>query len=164
MKESNGNFQILWKTNHEGYFSEHLTAEVTYHIKGGTVKVGAIIHTLFNTEIICTGDVDLVIGMWLYQFAIKLKYIILVSSSQVTKPVKPTTFKGQNYYEIPGEDLESSTTYAVSVRSYTNRSGKFSDSSEEWEFTTRKCHLLSLYLLLFMLKCTVYFLGMIRFL
>ncbi|XP_049420684.1 uncharacterized protein LOC125881539 isoform X9 [Epinephelus fuscoguttatus] len=93
VKESNGNFQILWKTNHEGYFSEHLTAEVTYHIKGGTVTV--------------------------------------------TKPVKPTTFKGQNYYEIPGEDLESSTTYAVSVRSYTNRSGKFSDSSEEREFTTR---------------------------
>ncbi|XP_078016850.1 uncharacterized protein LOC117270543 isoform X2 [Epinephelus lanceolatus] len=93
VKESNGNFQILWKTNHEGFFSEDLTAEVIYHIKGDTQKV--------------------------------------------TKPVKPTTFEGQNYYEIPGEDLEPSKTYAVCVRSYTNRSDKFSDSSEEWEFTTR---------------------------
>nr|XP_033498763.1 uncharacterized protein LOC117266966 isoform X1 [Epinephelus lanceolatus] len=92
VKESNGNFQILWKTNHEGFFSEDLTAEVIYHIKGDTQKVN--------------------------------------------KPVKPTTFEGQNYYEIPGEDLEPSKTYAVCVRSYTNRSDKFSDSSEEWEFTT----------------------------
>ncbi|XP_049899780.1 uncharacterized protein LOC126389866 [Epinephelus moara] len=92
VKESNGNFQILWKTNHEGFFSEDLTAEVIYHIKGDTQKV--------------------------------------------IKPVKPTTFEGQNYYEIPGEDLKPNTTYAVSVRSYINRSRKFSDSSEEREFTT----------------------------
>lgn len=39
--------------------------------------------------------------------------------------------------------MEPSTTYVVSVKSYTNFSGKFSESSKEMEFTTGKCHLLS---------------------
>ncbi|XP_044069872.1 uncharacterized protein LOC122884263 [Siniperca chuatsi] len=46
------------------------------------------------------------------------------------------TVKGLNYYEIPGRHLKPSTTYVVSVKSHMNWSGLFSDSSEEWEFTT----------------------------
>uniref|UniRef100_A0A8C9YD19 Fibronectin type-III domain-containing protein n=1 Tax=Sander lucioperca TaxID=283035 RepID=A0A8C9YD19_SANLU len=60
--------------------------------------------------------------------------------------VKPTTLDEFGYYEILGRNLDPSTTYAVSVKSYLDLSGKFSDSSEEWEFTTRKCHLFSLLL------------------
>ncbi|XP_029284480.1 uncharacterized protein LOC115006399 isoform X2 [Cottoperca gobio] len=49
---------------------------------------------------------------------------------------KPTTVNGLNYYEILGRHLKPSTTYAVSVKSYTDWSEKYSDSSEEIEFTT----------------------------
>ncbi|XP_069549880.1 uncharacterized protein [Brachyistius frenatus] len=49
---------------------------------------------------------------------------------------KPGTVKGLNYYEILGQDLKPSTTYVVSVRSFTNWSDKFSDSSSGFEFKT----------------------------
>ncbi|XP_042364339.1 uncharacterized protein LOC121959163 [Plectropomus leopardus] len=92
IRESNGNYQIMWKTHHTGPLDESLHAEVTYHKKGDTKKV--------------------------------------------SKFVKPSALGGLYNYEILGRELERSTTYAVSVKSYTNRSGKFSDSSEELEFTT----------------------------
>ncbi|XP_059215960.1 uncharacterized protein LOC131993901 [Centropristis striata] len=50
--------------------------------------------------------------------------------------IKPTTVDGLNVYEILGQRLEPRTTYAVSVKSYSNLSDKYSDSSAEWEFTT----------------------------
>ncbi|KAM7015422.1 uncharacterized protein LKV04_016474 isoform 1-T1 [Tautogolabrus adspersus] len=43
---------------------------------------------------------------------------------------------GRNHYEIQGRLLSSSTTYVVSVKSFIGWSGKYSDSSKEWEFTT----------------------------
>ncbi|XP_053277988.1 uncharacterized protein LOC128439648 [Pleuronectes platessa] len=61
-------------------------------------------------------------------------------TKNVTKSFKPQTFDNLNIYEISGEDLEPSTTYAVTVRSYTHLSKKFSDSSEEWEFSTPASH------------------------
>uniref|UniRef100_A0A8D0D093 Fibronectin type-III domain-containing protein n=1 Tax=Sander lucioperca TaxID=283035 RepID=A0A8D0D093_SANLU len=67
-------------------------------------------------------------------------------AKKVYAVVKPTTLDEFGYYEILGRNLDPSTTYAVSVKSYLDLSGKFSDSSEEWEFTTRKCHLFSLLL------------------
>lgn len=70
------------------------------------------------------------------------------SFSQVCKTVEPSIDGELEYYEIPGQHLEPSTTYVVSVRSYTNWSGKYSDSSEEREFTTGECHLYSLLSLL----------------
>lgn len=36
---SNGNFEVQWRTNIRGYFSESLTASVTYYKKGDTEKV-----------------------------------------------------------------------------------------------------------------------------
>ncbi|XP_031698373.1 uncharacterized protein LOC116380610 [Anarrhichthys ocellatus] len=57
--------------------------------------------------------------------------------------VTPTTTNEWNSYEILGRHLDPSTTYVVSVKTYIDISGKFSDSSEEVEFTTGKCHLLS---------------------
>ncbi|XP_070825895.1 uncharacterized protein [Chaetodon trifascialis] len=92
VKESNGNFQVMWKTNMEGSFSDSLDFNVTYRRKGDTEKVSEF--------------------------------------------VRPAKFEGFNYYEIPGERLEPRTTYMVSVQSYTNCSGLFSDSSKEVEFTT----------------------------
>ena len=77
--------------------------------------------------------------------------------------VTPTTLNEFGSYEILGRGLEPSTTYVVSVTNQIDLSGKFSDSSEEREFTTRKCHLFRL-LLLLMFKYSTYFLDMIRFL
>lgn len=51
--------------------------------------------------------------------------------------VNPATVDGVEYYEIPGEDLKPRTPYVVSVESIWN--DVLSDSSEEHEFTTRKC-------------------------
>lgn len=92
VKESNGNFQVMWKTNMEGSFSDSLAFNVTYRKKGDTEKVSEF--------------------------------------------VRPTKFEGFNYYEILGERWQPSTTYMVSVMSYTDWSGRFSDSSKEMEFTT----------------------------
>ncbi|XP_029980101.1 uncharacterized protein LOC115411933 isoform X2 [Sphaeramia orbicularis] len=41
-----------------------------------------------------------------------------------------------SFHEISGRDLEPSTTYVVSLKTYTPLSGRFSDSSNEKEFTT----------------------------
>ncbi|TNN55872.1 hypothetical protein EYF80_033950 [Liparis tanakae] len=57
-------------------------------------------------------------------------------TEKVTVSVKPMTVNGLNNFEILGRNLEPSTTYAVSVSSYTPFSGEYSDSSEEWEFTS----------------------------
>ncbi|XP_068431112.1 uncharacterized protein [Clinocottus analis] len=57
-------------------------------------------------------------------------------TEKVSESVKPTTIDGLNNYEILGLNLEPSTTYAVSVKSYTHFSDKYSDSSKEWEFIT----------------------------
>uniref|UniRef100_A0A3Q1J9M4 Fibronectin type-III domain-containing protein n=1 Tax=Anabas testudineus TaxID=64144 RepID=A0A3Q1J9M4_ANATE len=56
--------------------------------------------------------------------------------NKVSEFVDSTTLDGFRYFEILEKDLEPSTTYVVSVRSFTDWSGKYSDSSEEWEFTT----------------------------
>ncbi|XP_029000952.1 uncharacterized protein LOC114852603 [Betta splendens] len=93
VKESNGNFQLKWRTNHHSYYNDiSLTANVTYYKKGSWEKV--------------------------------------------TKPAENVVVDHLKYYEIPGQDLEPSTTYVVSVRSYSDWSGRCSDSSQEVEFTT----------------------------
>ncbi|XP_040891999.1 uncharacterized protein LOC121180554 [Toxotes jaculatrix] len=58
-------------------------------------------------------------------------------TEMVSEFVKPATINGLKFHEISRHNLEPSTTYVVSVKSYTDWSGKFSDSSNEWEFTTR---------------------------
>ncbi|XP_070759294.1 uncharacterized protein [Enoplosus armatus] len=57
-------------------------------------------------------------------------------TEKISECFKATTIDGLNYYEILGQRLEPSTTYVVSVKSYTDWSDRYSDSSEEWEFTT----------------------------
>ncbi|XP_067449813.1 uncharacterized protein [Thunnus thynnus] len=89
VEESNGNFRVEWTANtNSNSLRSRLTAQVTYHKKGDTKEVAAIID-------------------------------------------------GPNYFEILGKHLEPSTTYLVSMKSYTSISGLFSDSSEEHEFRTR---------------------------
>lgn len=57
------------------------------------------------------------------------------SYNKTSESVKPSTLKDGNEFPIPGHNLEPSTTYVVSVRTYTNF-GVFSDSSNKVEFTT----------------------------
>ncbi|KAG7482697.1 IL-4 receptor [Solea senegalensis] len=57
-------------------------------------------------------------------------------TEEVNQRVDPTMIDKLNIYEIDGRNLEPSTTYVVSVKSYTDWSDKFSDSSKEFEFTT----------------------------
>ncbi|XP_067449711.1 uncharacterized protein [Thunnus thynnus] len=88
VEESNGNFRVEWTANtNSNSLRSRLSAQVTYHKKGDTKEVAAIID-------------------------------------------------GPNYFEILGKHLEPSTTYLVSMKSYTSISGLFSDSSEEHEFRT----------------------------
>lgn len=61
-----------------------------------------------------------------------------MSLFQVAHLKIPTKVNGFNYFEIDGGKLESRTTYVVSVKSKSSASGRYSDSSEEIEFTTRK--------------------------
>lgn len=49
---------------------------------------------------------------------------------------------GLKVYTINKADLEPGTTYVVRVKTFTDWSEKFSDSSEEVEFKTRKFHVL----------------------
>lgn len=58
------------------------------------------------------------------------------STDMVSEFINPETMDGKSYHEILGEHLEPSTTYVVSVKSYVNESGLFSDSSNEVEFHT----------------------------
>ncbi|XP_075966267.1 uncharacterized protein LOC142970007 [Anarhichas minor] len=50
--------------------------------------------------------------------------------------VTPTTSNEWNSYEILGRPLDQNSTYVVSVKTYIDINGKFSDSSKEVEFTT----------------------------
>lgn len=58
---------------------------------------------------------------------------------QVLRNVSQTPTGQRNYYEL--QDLKPSTTYLISVRSYTHYSGMYSDSSKELEYKTRKLQL-----------------------
>ena len=66
-----------------------------------------------------------------------------ISPYQVWKPVPPATVDGLQYFEISGQHLEPSTTYMVRVRSVSQVNSRYSDSSEEWEFKTCKCCLVT---------------------
>ncbi|XP_044199137.1 uncharacterized protein LOC122974926 isoform X3 [Thunnus albacares] len=57
-------------------------------------------------------------------------------TKEVSENITTAIVNGPNYYEILGKHLEPSTTYLVSMKSYTSISGLFSDSSEEHEFKT----------------------------
>ncbi|XP_067449759.1 uncharacterized protein [Thunnus thynnus] len=57
-------------------------------------------------------------------------------TKEVSENITTAIVNGPNYYEILGKHLEPSTTYLVSMKSYTSISGLFSDSSEEHEFRT----------------------------
>lgn len=50
-------------------------------------------------------------------------------------------------------ELGANTSYSASVKRYTNGSGRFSDSSEEVEFTMRLCHLYSPFVIVYALGC-----------
>ncbi|XP_074468377.1 uncharacterized protein LOC141753518 isoform X2 [Sebastes fasciatus] len=66
----------------------------------------------------------------------KVTYHKKGDTQEEPKSINLTTNDGLNNYEISGQVLKPSTTYVVSVKSYIDFSNKFSDSSEEKEFTT----------------------------
>ncbi|XP_050933335.1 uncharacterized protein LOC108877014 isoform X2 [Lates calcarifer] len=57
-------------------------------------------------------------------------------TKKVCQFIPPTSIGELKMYEISGQDLEPSTTYVVSVKSFSDWSEMFSESSNEWEFTT----------------------------
>ncbi|XP_075906595.1 uncharacterized protein LOC142904391 isoform X2 [Nelusetta ayraudi] len=64
-------------------------------------------------------------------------------TKMVSKKIQPSSSEDKQkfkFFEIDGRDLEPSTTYVVSVKSYLALSNRFSDPSEEWEFTTPRSH------------------------
>lgn len=123
VNKSNGNFEVFWKTN--THRLDDLNAVVTYYRKGDTKKVGAQSQN------------------WL---SVQERSVILTlsfSPNQVSEFLNtPPKVNGYMYYGINGQNLMPNTIYVVSVRSHTNLSNKFSDRSNEREFTS-KCHLLS---------------------
>ncbi|KAM9764772.1 uncharacterized protein ACNS7B_020618 isoform 2-T2 [Menidia menidia] len=71
----------------------------------------------------------------------------------VWKPVPATTVDNLKYYEISGQQLEPSTTYMVRVRRFSSLSSKYSDSSEEFEFTTPASVSSTILVLIIVLSC-----------
>uniref|UniRef100_A0A4W6FVS3 Fibronectin type-III domain-containing protein n=1 Tax=Lates calcarifer TaxID=8187 RepID=A0A4W6FVS3_LATCA len=63
-------------------------------------------------------------------------YHIKGDTKKVCQFIPPTSIGELKMYEISGQDLEPSTTYVVSVKSFSDWSEMFSESSNEWEFTT----------------------------
>lgn len=119
---------MKWKSNMEDVpiVDNDLEAVVTYYRKGDTKRVGAVrLWTQCHERSVC--------------FCYLTSYYL----SQVSKTIKPATEDQQKmkFFEIVGRDLEPSTTYVVSVKSYLSRSKLFSDPSQEMEFTTRKSYL-----------------------
>lgn len=62
----------------------------------------------------------------------------LVFSLQEYQTIKPPTVDNHFSHEILGENLKPGTTYVVSVKSILLWNNRSSDSSDEYEFTTRK--------------------------
>ncbi|XP_054866532.1 uncharacterized protein LOC129348923 [Amphiprion ocellaris] len=58
------------------------------------------------------------------------------STKKITKFFKAAACDELDCYQIPRGYLKPSTTYMVSVRTFTNWSDVFSDSSRKWEFKT----------------------------
>ncbi|XP_030580066.1 uncharacterized protein LOC115776475 isoform X2 [Archocentrus centrarchus] len=70
------------------------------------------------------------------QLTAEVTYYKKGETTKISKSIIPAIVDGLNYYEINGQELDPNSTYIVSVRSFIKLSGRFSDSSTEWEFKT----------------------------
>ncbi|XP_041636794.1 uncharacterized protein LOC121505482 [Cheilinus undulatus] len=102
-------------------------------VKPKTPTIISVNESMENFKVVWLTNVDDILSTSL---TAEVTYRVKGSTKKESVRVNQTAANGRNDYEIQGRLLEPRTTYVVSVRSYTAWSNKFSDSSNEKEFTT----------------------------
>ncbi|XP_074521769.1 uncharacterized protein LOC141787376 [Halichoeres trimaculatus] len=118
----------VWK---EGKSMESKTINVTETIKPKRPTIVSVDETNGNFKVVWLTNTERPLRNSL---TAEVTYHEKGSTQKVSHNVSQTPTDETNYYEL--QDLEPSTTYLVSVKSYFPESRLYSDSSEEWEFTT----------------------------
>ncbi|XP_063327681.1 uncharacterized protein LOC134626070 [Pelmatolapia mariae] len=120
----------VWK---DGNIMESKAINVTESIKPRTPTIKSVNESKGNFEVMWTSEME---GFLNNEMTAELTYYKKGETEKTSGRFKPATVDGLNYYVIKGQDLDPSSAYVVSVKSFLSLSGKFSDSSEEWEFKT----------------------------
>ncbi|XP_031586736.2 uncharacterized protein LOC116313256 [Oreochromis aureus] len=119
----------IWK---DGNVIESKVFGVTESIKPKTPTITSVTESEGNFEVKWTSNIT---GFLNDYMTAELTYYKKGETEKTSERFKPVTIAGGlNYYE--GQDLDPNSTYVVSVKSFLSLSGKFSDSSKEWEFQT----------------------------
>ncbi|XP_031586737.2 uncharacterized protein LOC116313258 isoform X1 [Oreochromis aureus] len=125
----------VWK---DGNIMESKAINVTESIKPKTPEIKSVTESEGNFEVRWTSNIT---GFLNDYMTAELTYYKKGETEKTSEHFKPvTTTDGLNYYVIKGQDLDPSSAYVVSVKSFLSLSDKFSDSSEEWEFETGPSH------------------------
>uniref|UniRef100_A0A3Q2X294 Interferon regulatory factor 1-like n=1 Tax=Haplochromis burtoni TaxID=8153 RepID=A0A3Q2X294_HAPBU len=122
----------VWK---DGNIMESKAISVTESIKPRTPTIKSVNELEGNFEVKWTSNME---GILNNEMTAVVTYYKKGETEKTSGPFKPATVDGLNYYAIKGQDLDPSSAYVVSVKSFLSLSGKFSDSSEEWEFQTAR--------------------------
>ncbi|KAM8895147.1 uncharacterized protein AB9W97_011416 [Spinachia spinachia] len=120
----------VWKGNKS---VESNSFQVKLNIKPNAPTIRSVEESNGNFQVLWDTNMEPYIGKTMEAC---LTYHKKGDTKKVSERFKPSTTRGLNVFNILGLNLERSTTYVVSVKSYTSFSGMFSDSSNEWEFTT----------------------------
>ncbi|XP_034536862.1 uncharacterized protein LOC117810956 [Notolabrus celidotus] len=118
----------VWK---EGKIMESKTISVGGSIKPKTPTIVSVDESNGNFEVVWLTNTQEMITRSL---TAEVTYREKGDTSKVSQMLNQSIGNGKNYYLL--QDLKPSTTYLVSMRTHTHYSKKYSDSSEEWEFTT----------------------------
>ncbi|XP_020485571.1 uncharacterized protein [Labrus bergylta] len=131
---NNKHTATVWKN---GESIETKTISVTDSIKPKTPTIISVDESNGNYQVVWLTNTEQERSFTQHLTA-EVTYYEKGCTDKVSVKVNQTADGGRNYYEIQGRLLNSSTTYVVSVKSFIDWSGKYSDSSNEWEFTTRE--------------------------
>ncbi|CAJ1048947.1 LOW QUALITY PROTEIN: uncharacterized protein LOC109981021 [Xyrichtys novacula] len=118
----------VWK---EGHSLESKTISITDTIKPKRPTITSVSENNGIFKVVWLTNTRSAIR---YSLTAEVTYHEKGSKNKVSETVNQTNDNGENSYEL--QDLKPSTTYLVSVRSYTHWSKMYSDSSMPWEFTT----------------------------
>uniref|UniRef100_A0A3Q3LCF9 Uncharacterized protein n=1 Tax=Labrus bergylta TaxID=56723 RepID=A0A3Q3LCF9_9LABR len=129
---NNTHTATVWKN---GESIETKTISVTDSIKPKTPTIISVDESNGNYQVVWLTNTEQERSFTQHLTA-EVTYYEKGCTDKVSVKVNQTADGGRNYYEIQGRLLNSSTTYVVSVKSFIDWSGKYSDSSNEWEFTT----------------------------
>ncbi|XP_060897023.1 uncharacterized protein LOC132976219 [Labrus mixtus] len=129
---NNKHTATVWKN---GKSIETKTINVTDSIKPKTPTIISVDESNGNYQVMWLTNTDQE-SILTKSLTAEVTYYERGCTDKVSVKVNQTADGGRNYYEIQGRLLNSSTTYVVSVKSFIDWSGKYSDSSNEWEFTT----------------------------